>query len=57
MDQRHYKRMVRREEFLESQGDDDPWVRINIIDIFSKNGKKVIDVVLRFRASFLVPAL
>ena len=57
VDQRHYKRMARKEEFLESQGADDPWVRMNIVDIVGGSERKAVDAVLRFRASILLPAL
>jgi len=57
VDQRHYKRMVRNKEFLESQGDDDPWVRMNIVDIIGGSERKAVDAVLRFRAAVLLPAL
>ncbi len=57
VDQRHYKRMVRNEEFLESQGTDDPWVRMNIVDIVGGSERKAVDAVLRFRAVILLPAL
>ena len=57
VDQRHYKRMVRNEESLESQGAEDPWVRMNIIGIIGGSERKVVDAVLRFRAAILVPAL
>ena len=57
VDQRHYKRMARKEEFLESQGADDPWVRMNIVDIVGGSERKVVDAVLRFRAAILLPAL
>jgi hypothetical protein len=57
VDQRHYKRMVRKEEFLESQGADDPWVRMNIVDIVGGSERKVVDIVLKFRAAILLPAL
>ena len=57
VDQRHYKRMARKDEFLESQGADDPWVRMNIVDIVGGSEGKAVDVVLRFRATILVPAL
>jgi hypothetical protein len=57
VDQRHYKRMTRKEEFLESQGADDPWVRMNIVDIVGGSERKAVDAVLRFRAAILLPAL
>ena len=57
VDQRHYKRMVRNEESLESQGAEDPWVRMNIIGIIGGSERKVVDAVLRFHAEILVPAL
>ena len=57
VDQRHYKRMVRNEESLESQGAEDPWVRMNIIGIIGGSERKVVDAVLRFRAAILVPGL
>ena len=57
VDQRHYKRMVQKEEFLESQGADDPWVRMNIVDIISGSERKAVDVVLKFRVAILLPVL
>ena len=57
VDQRHYKRMVRNEGSLESQGADDPWVRMNIVDIIGGSERKAVDAVLRFRAAILLPAL
>ena len=57
VDQRHYKRMVRNEEFLESQGADDTWVRMNIVDIVGASERKAVDIVLKFRAAILLPAL
>jgi hypothetical protein len=57
VDQRHYKRMVRNEESLESQGAEDPWVRMNIIGIIGGSERKVVDAVLRFHAAILLPAL
>ena len=57
VDQRHYKRMARKGEFLESQGADDPWVRMNIVDIVGGSERKAVDAVLRFRAAILLPAL
>jgi hypothetical protein len=57
VDQRHYKRMIRNNESLESQGTDDPWVRMNIVEIIGKSDKKIVDVVLQFSAGILVSAL
>ena len=57
VDQRHYKRMVRNEGSLESQGADDPWVRMNIVDIISGSERKAVDVVLKFRVAILLPVL
>ena len=57
VDQRHYKRMVRNEESLESQGADDPWVRMNIVDIVGGSERKVVDAVLKFRVAILLTAL
>ena len=57
VDQRHYKRMVRNEGSLESRGADDPWVRMNIVDIIGGSERKAVDAVLRFRAAILLPAL
>jgi len=56
VDQRHYKEMVRDQESLESHGADDPWVRMNIVDIVGDSQRKVVDTVLRFRAEILLPA-
>ena len=53
VDQRHYKRMVRKGESLEARGDEDPWVRMNIVDVVSGSEKKAVDVTLRFRAAIL----
>ena len=57
VDQRHYKRMVRNEGSLESQGADDPWVRMNIVDIIGGSERKAVDIVLKFRAAILLPVL
>ena len=57
VDQRHYKRMVRKEGFLESQGADDPWVRMNIVDIIGGSERKAVDIVLKFRVAILLPVL
>ena len=57
VDQRHYKRMVRNEGSLESQGADDPWVRMNIVDIIGGSERKAVDIVLKFRAAILIPVL
>ena len=57
VEQRHYKRVVRNEESLESQGAEDPWVRMNIIGIIGGSERKVVDAVLRFHAEILVSAL
>ena len=57
VDQRHYKRMVRNEGSLESQGADDPWVRMNIVDIIGGSERKAVDMVLKFRAEILLPVL
>ena len=57
VDQRHYHSMVRKEDVLVTLGEEDPWVRINVVDIIAKSEGQSADVILRFRVSFDVANL